>query len=149
MADQTIDVRSLAAGKDGEVPSKVADILDSALNNRTASASAETTASDIDKLYQPGGDAENFLWELWTFYLQAVQKVPAGDERQQLLVTALEKLKAKSRENVEIWGSTTSVWADLPMLNSCMRDAWNGESLCLQQDHTRSFIFRSIVIHTY
>ena len=105
-------------------------ILSDAINNPAPTElSAATAADEIDKLYPAGTpDAEDFLWSLWSLLVSVAKKIPAHDARQQLLVTMIEKLKSKRDDQVQMWGQTTRVWTELPMLGPVMRDSWNCES---------------------
>lgn len=129
---ERIDIASLLPeGQKGDsVESKVASILDPALNG--GSASADDVVNGVSSLYRSGHDtddkAEDFLWAFWTLYIEVAKKVPARDERQELLVSIVGALKARDDGTVEIWGNDTKVWADLPMLGPCTREAWNCRS---------------------
>lgn len=131
MASLNVDVKSLIS-KDGDskdLESKLANILDQALNGDGKNA-AESIATKIDELYASGYNtdekAEDFLYTLWTFYINAAKKLNADDERQKLLVQAVQDLKEhKDRGTAKIWGEDRKVWGDVSMLGSCMRDAWN------------------------
>lgn len=127
-----IDIQSLVASrKTDHVESRLLDIFDTGLNAAAPTdATAETIASEIDKLYPAGkgGDgAEDFLWKLWTLYAGVARRVPAEDPRQQVLVKTIEKLKAKNIEDVTVWNENVQVWGGLPMLGPCLREAWNGK----------------------
>lgn len=106
---------------------KITNLLQSAL--KEASPSAQNTADSIDKLFREqqaaGGDAEEFIWNLWTIYIEVAKKVPANDPRQAFLVDVLAKLKAKKGDPVEIWGQKANMWDDLALFGPCMREAWN------------------------
>jgi hypothetical protein len=128
----TIDVKSLTGNPDSpeatrNIQSQLVDILDPAMNS--ADFTAGVVADSIDKLYtsQYNSDdkAEEFIWTLWSLYVDIVKQVPADDSRLDLLATVLEKLKAKSSGTVQIWRQETKVWGDLPLLGGVMRDAWN------------------------
>lgn len=112
-----------------EIERKVFDILQPAVSS-PKSAKAADVAADIDELYASGytGDrAEDFLYTLWNFYIEAAKEVPvgSGDAALGLLADVVAELGAIEREEVEIWGNKSSVWKNLPMLGPCMRDAWN------------------------
>ncbi|KAK7220966.1 hypothetical protein V2G26_008969 [Clonostachys chloroleuca] len=125
---ERIDLEALVPKNSNQdaVESRVAAILDPALNG---SGSADDVVNGISNLYRSGYNsdekAEDFLWAFWTFYIEVVKKVSAQDSRLQLLVLIVERLKARSDGSVEIWGKETKVWADLPMLGPCAREAWN------------------------
>ena len=132
MAGSLIDLQPLIAhpqNSSSPLEAQLLDTLDAAINALSPTElSAETTAGRLDSQYpagKGGDEAENFLWTLWTLYLNVAKKVPASDARQQLLVSIVKKLKAKERETVQLWGNDANVWADLPMLGPCMREAWN------------------------
>lgn len=132
MAGSLIDLQPLIAhpkSASSPLEAQLLDILDAAINALSPTElSAETTAGELDTRYPAGkgpDKAEDFLWTLWTLFLNVARKVPATDARQQLLVSVVRKLKAKDRETVQLWGNDTNVWGDLPMLGPCMREAWN------------------------
>ncbi|KAF4125575.1 Protein of unknown function (DUF3632) [Geosmithia morbida] len=127
-----IDVRSLASRHPHASASKMADILDLAVNGGGQSApSADDVASALDSLFGPqqqqaGNEAESLFWTLWTLYIDVARRVPAvDDDRQKLLVSAVEALKSRKRGSVRVWSNDSAVWGDLPMLGPCMREAWN------------------------
>ncbi|KAK5995193.1 hypothetical protein PT974_03591 [Cladobotryum mycophilum] len=128
MSALTIDLQSLAsADGDHSIETKLLNILDFALNSPSQSeTSVETVASQIDQLFSGPDDAEEVIWATWTFILNVVKKIPIDDERLQFLVSVVGKLKTKSRQTVEIWGSNTNVWKDLPLFGAVAREAWNG-----------------------
>ncbi|KAK9440839.1 hypothetical protein VB005_05474 [Metarhizium brunneum] len=122
-----IDISSLNKDSSSEYEPKIISILSNAINELAPTElSAETTAGEIDKLYPSDvSAAEGFLWSFWTLLVAVAKKIPAGDARQQLLVTTIGKLKNKRDEEVEMWGQKTRVWTELPMLGPVMRDEWN------------------------
>ncbi|CAG9943800.1 unnamed protein product [Clonostachys rosea f. rosea IK726] len=125
---ERIDLEALVPKNSNQdsVESRVAAILDPALNG---SGSADDVVNGISNLYRSGYNtdekAEDFLWAFWTFYIEVAKKVSVQDSRLQLLILIVERLKARSDGSVEIWGKETKVWADLPMLGPCAREAWN------------------------
>lgn len=128
MAPNPVDIAALTKkGQDSDIVSQIASILGPALNDTPPTA--ETVANDLSKLYASSysseDKAEAFFWELWNFYLGAVRAITAEDPRQELLVSVVEKLKAKSEGTVKIWGEDTNVWGDLPLFGSSMREEWN------------------------
>ncbi|GAO14597.1 hypothetical protein UVI_02009500 [Ustilaginoidea virens] len=127
MASSSIDLSSLPRNPDSKYEARMISILSDAINNPAPTElSAETAADEIDKLYPAGTpDAEDFLWSLWSLLVSVAKKIPAHDARQQLLVTMIEKLKSKRDDQVQMWGQTTRVWTELPMLGPVMRDSWN------------------------
>ena len=111
-----------------EIESKLYGILQPVVND-PKSSKASDVAGKIDELFSSGysGDkAEDFLYTLWNFYIEAAKEVPAENSAAMgLLADVVAKLKRIDRETVEIWGKNSKVWGDLPMLGPCMRDAWN------------------------
>jgi hypothetical protein len=132
MAGSMIDLQPLISRPKSDsspLEAQLLDVFDAALNAHSPSEqTAEKTAAKLDAQYPAGkgpDKAEDYLWTLWSFFLDVVRKVPSGDARLQLLVGVVQKLKAKHNETVELWGNDTKVWADLPMFGPCMREAWN------------------------
>lgn len=134
----TIDVKALASNNSGapeatrKIQSQLVDILDPAMNS--ADFTAGVVADSLDKLYtsQYNSDdkAEEFLWTLWSLYVDVVKQVGTDDPRLDLLATVVEKLKAKASGTVQIWRQDTKVWGDLPLLGGVMREAWNRKLKC-------------------
>lgn len=129
MASQAPPAAAAAADK-ADLDTKIAALLETSLKETAPTAeSAQKTASDIERLYyqhkMSGGDAEDFLWKLWTITIQVAKKVPASDVRQAHLVDVIAKLKAKKSDPVEIWGQKAVMWDDLALFGPCMREAWN------------------------
>ncbi|GAB0135776.1 hypothetical protein EsDP_00004101 [Epichloe bromicola] len=123
----SIDISSVSKDADSKHEPHIVSVLSNAINKSSPTEdSAETTASEIDKLYPAdSSDAEDWLWSFWTILVGVAKKIPADDERQQLLALTVAKLKTKRDEEVEMWGQKTRVWGELPMLGPVMRDAWN------------------------
>ena len=134
MASQSIDVKSLLDRhqEPNAIEAQLVDILDPALNAASAptAQTAESVAGSVDDLYASGyasdDKAESLFWTLWTLYIEVAKRVPADDDaRQQFLVHTIDKLRARDRGTVKVWGNDTPVWGDLSMLAPCMREAWN------------------------
>lgn len=126
MSTSSIDFRHLVTGNDftPEIESKLADLLDAAINRST---SPEAAADGIDKLCPRNEDAEGFLWSLWSLLADVAKRIPLDDPRLQQLVEILKALNAKQTGSVEIWGSQHELWADMPLFGAVMREEWNGE----------------------
>ncbi|QYS95712.1 hypothetical protein H0G86_002988 [Trichoderma simmonsii] len=124
MSTSTLDFRVIVTGQDftPEVESKLADLLDAAINRGT---SPEVTADGIDKLCPRNEDAEGFLWSLWSLLADVAKRIPLDDPRLQHLVKILKALNAKQTGSVEIWGSQHELWADMPLFGAVMREEWN------------------------
>ncbi|KAH6605692.1 hypothetical protein Trco_004845 [Trichoderma cornu-damae] len=128
MAAPPIDLRALVAtcGFAPEAGTKLANLLDAALDGSAGRPDAAAAAADgIDELCPRSEDAEGFLWSLWTLLVDVSKRIPLGDWRMNGLVEVVEKLKAKQGGSVEIWGSSSSLWADMPLLGPVMREAWD------------------------
>ncbi|RFU81863.1 hypothetical protein TARUN_326 [Trichoderma arundinaceum] len=128
MAEASIDIGALVATHDfsPEAKSKLANLLDAAINNTASRTDAAEAAADgIDQLCPRNEDAEGYLWSLWTLFIDISKRIPLDDARIQSLVEVVKKLKAKQGGSIEIWGSPSSLWADLPLFGPVMRDAWN------------------------
>lgn len=126
MSKPSIDFDNVAIGS-SDAAADLIKVFDAAINGN---ASAEATAAKIDEMFPKGQSAkvmEDFTWTLWTLFLSIAQKVPAEDERQQLLVDMVATLKAKDHGTITMWDQQCALWGDLPMLGPCMRDAWNGK----------------------
>ena len=132
MANQKIDLkakvewdRSLAES----TQDRLYEIFNGAINhNSPTQLTAESSAGEFDKLFPEAkeeDDAENYLWVFFTEFIDVAQELPPSDARQQLLVSILERLKAKKRDSIKIWGGDCKMWEDLPMFGPCMREAWN------------------------
>lgn len=139
-ASSAIDIKSLEKGGDANSPfeAKILAILENAVNNLSPTElSAEATAGEIDNLYPSDvSAAEDFLWSFWTLLAAVAKKIPADDARQQLLVSVIQKLKARRDEEVEMWGQKTRVWSELPMFGPVMRDEWNCEFAIRKEEPT-------------
>ncbi|KAL7951829.1 hypothetical protein V8C42DRAFT_339736 [Trichoderma barbatum] len=125
MSVSSIDFRSLIAthGFTPETESKLADLLDGAINGTT---SAQVTADGLDKLCPRDDQAEGSLWSLWSLLIDVSKRIPLDDARLQSLVEILKALNAKKSGSVEIWGSQHGLWNDMPLFGAVMREAWNG-----------------------
>lgn len=123
----SIDISPLSKDSQSKHEPQIISVLSNAINKLPPTEqSADTTAREIDSLYPAGSsDAEDWLWCFWTILVGVAKKIPADDERQQLLALTIAKLKSKRDEEVEMWGQKTRVWSELPMLGPAMRDAWN------------------------
>lgn len=124
---------SAAATEKSDLDFKIVTLLETSLKETAPTAdSAQKTADAIVKLYTEqqaaGGDAEDFLWKLWTITIQVAKNIPASDARQAYLVNVISKLKATKGEPVEIWGQKATMWDDLALFGPCMREAWNRKS---------------------
>ncbi|KAL7788818.1 hypothetical protein V8C43DRAFT_287180 [Trichoderma afarasin] len=124
MSTSSIDFRVIVTGHDftPEVESKLADLLDAAINRGT---SPQAAADGIDKLCPRNEDAEGFLWSLWTLLADVAKRIPLDDPRLQHLVEILKALHAKQTGSVEVWGSQHELWADMPLFGAVMREEWN------------------------
>lgn len=114
------------------IQSQLIATLDPALNAADPSSiTADSVASDIDKLYtseySSDEKAEEFIYTLWALYINVVKQIAVDDPRLPLLADVIVSLKDKSSGTAQIWRETTQVWEDLPLLGSCMREAWNCE----------------------
>ncbi|KAG6020910.1 hypothetical protein E4U41_002684 [Claviceps citrina] len=122
-----IDVASVSKDSESKHEPQIVAVLSNAINSLPPSEdSAEKTAGEIDELYPDDAkEAEDWLWSFWTIFVGVAKKIPADDERQQLLALTVAKLKERRDQEVEMWGQKTRVWTELPMLGPIMRDAWN------------------------
>ncbi|KAG9251462.1 uncharacterized protein F5Z01DRAFT_692216 [Emericellopsis atlantica] len=120
-----LNVKGLLPGEADDTSSKLASIFQTALSNNSSSEAS----SSIDSLYEAAAasdkGAEDFLWTLWSLYIQVGKIVSADDPRQDTLVQIVKELAAKRDDEVTMWNQKTRVWTELPMLAPCMRDAWN------------------------
>ncbi|KAG6010689.1 hypothetical protein E4U21_005188 [Claviceps maximensis] len=127
MTDKSIDVRSVCKdAKSKHAPQIVSLISDTINKLPPTQESAEKTAGQIDSLYPSDTlEAEDWLWTFWSIFIGVARLIPADDERQELLVLTLAKLKTSRDQEVEMWGQQTRVWSELPMLGPVMRDSWS------------------------
>ncbi|KAF2430230.1 hypothetical protein EJ08DRAFT_246036 [Tothia fuscella] len=69
-------------------------------------------------------NVHTYLWCFWDFYLDLVRAVPISELN--LLVDVIQELKQLPLWTATVWGSTPiQMWADLPLLGICGRDALN------------------------
>lgn len=111
---------------EGEIIRALADLVEASSADEPA---AVATAGKLDALYcaakEPAA-VEAFLWSLWSQLISTARNIPADDPRQQRLVLMMEKLQQVRDDKVELWGQTTRIWTELPMLGPCTREAWDG-----------------------
>ncbi|KAG5999417.1 hypothetical protein E4U54_001861 [Claviceps lovelessii] len=123
----SIDVGSACKDSKSKHAPQIVAVLSNAINTPSPTEdSAETAAAEIDSLYPSEPlEAEDWLWSFWSIFVGVARMIPADDERQQLLVLTVAKLKNKRDQEVEMWGQRTRVWSELPMLGPIMRDSWS------------------------
>lgn len=132
MSESLIDFRSLVDSYDfapdgQEKFNTLFGLLDKAIGSSTSGTDAnEAVANGIDEISNRD-EPEGFLWTLWTLLIEISKRIPLDDSRAQSLVEITQKLKAKQSATVEVWGSTYSLWTDMPLFGAVMREAWNGE----------------------
>ncbi|KAG5977996.1 hypothetical protein E4U55_006435 [Claviceps digitariae] len=125
---KSIDVGSVCKDSKSKHAPQIVSVISNAVNTLPPTEdSAEKTACEIDRLYPSDPlEASDWLWSFWSIFVGVVRVIPADDdERQQLLVLTVAKLKTKRDEEVEMWGQRTRVWSELPMLGPIMRDSWS------------------------
>ena len=109
--------------------SRIRYILTAALDNPSLSTdTADTAVKRLNQLCPETRDKqeiESFLWTLWTVLLGLVKETPADDEKMNFLVTFASELKASENGSVKIWGETSQLWGDLPLLGAVVREEWN------------------------
>lgn len=133
MSESLIDFRSLVDSYDFAPDGQdrfntLFGLLDKAIGSsagRTSGAN-EAVANGIDQMCDHD-EPEGFLWTLWTLLIEISKRIPLDDPRAESLVDIAHKLKAKQSAAVEVWGSTYSLWTDMPLFGAVMREAWNGE----------------------
>lgn len=132
MSESLIDFRSLVDSYDfapdgQEKFNTLFGLLDKAIGSSTSGTDAnEAVANSIDEISNRD-EPEGFLWTLWTLLIEISKRIPLDDPRAQSLVEITQKLKVKQSATVEVWGSTYSLWTDMPLFGAVMREAWNGE----------------------
>ncbi|PTB44074.1 hypothetical protein M441DRAFT_340886 [Trichoderma asperellum CBS 433.97] len=130
MSESLIDFRSLVDSYDfapdgQEKFNTLFGLLDKAIGSSTSGTDAnEAVANGIDEISNRD-EPEGFLWTLWTLLIEISKRIPLDDSRAQSLVEITQKLKAKQSATVEVWGSTYSLWTDMPLFGAVMREAWN------------------------
>ncbi|KAG5917155.1 hypothetical protein E4U42_007370 [Claviceps africana] len=124
---RSIDVASVCKDSKSKHAPQIASVISNALDTLSPTQdSADKIAAEIDNLYpSDSAEAEDWLWTFWSVLVGVARVIPADDERQQLLVLTVAKLKTKRDQEVEMWGQRTRVWTELPMLGPIMRDAWS------------------------
>lgn len=132
MSQSLIDFRSLVDSYDFAPDGKekfntLFGLLDKAIGSSTSGTGAnEAVANSIDEISNHD-EPEGFLWTLWTLLIEISKRIPLDDARAQSLVEITQKLKAKQSATVEVWGSSYSLWSDMPLFGAVMREAWNGK----------------------
>ncbi|KAL7924678.1 hypothetical protein ACQKWADRAFT_285657 [Trichoderma austrokoningii] len=132
MSESLIDFRSLVDSYDfapdgQEKFNTLFDLVDKAIGSSTSHTSDanEAVANGIDEI-RNHDEPEGFLWTLWTLLIEVSKRIPLDDPRVQSLVEITQKLKVRRSAAVEVWGSTYSLWTDMPLFGAVMREAWNG-----------------------
>ncbi|KAI9044173.1 DUF3632 domain-containing protein [Aspergillus affinis] len=91
------------------------------------SGSAATTAQRIDeeKSSLVPTDPGAFCQDTWLVVQQLIDQIPQDHPYQDRLVEVIEALTRLPSTEIKIWGETSRLWADLPLLGPQMRDHWN------------------------
>ncbi|KAK1145129.1 hypothetical protein N8T08_004562 [Aspergillus melleus] len=91
------------------------------------SVSAATTAQRIndEKSSLAITDPGAFCQDTWFVFQQLIEQIPQDHPYQDRLVDVIEALTKLPSTEVKIWGETSRMWADLPLLGPQMRDHWN------------------------
>lgn len=97
--------------------------------------SSTAVAKELDSLFplnraEPGEKEEpaSFLCEMWGVVIKIAKQVPWKSPAQDKLAELLRVLRdLPSEMTVQIWGSDSKIWKDLPLLGPNLVEVWHGK----------------------
>ncbi|RSL51605.1 hypothetical protein CEP51_015177 [Fusarium floridanum] len=136
---------------------KIIDFLNTGANQHSeikACSIARSINQLLREVWQREGENEDkirkFLWRLWNLIISIASRTQHDDERLDMLVMILKRLRDIRSDLTLLSFGMAQVWGDMPLLGECLREAANSSFMTAPSSSPAKWIsLQSLFAHLY